>query len=125
MASQPNTYSDGGLVRGSVLVAIADSANTSNTNNYIFKDLKPDAPVRSAYEYDQNGQPFASSHVRDFKKFSGTVMAINTTNAPAQMVKFTADLGLGSTSYIILQMSKPQTTEGLKSWQFDGTEVIN
>lgn len=125
MASQPNVYVDSGLTRGSKLVSIPDAGNTSNSNNYIFKDLKPDAPVRSAFEYDQNGQPFASSHVRDFKKFSGTVMTINTTNAPAQMVRFSADLGLGTTNYIIQQLSQPQTTEGLKSWTFDGTEVIN
>lgn len=128
MASQPNTYSDGGLIRGSVLVAIPDSGNTSANVNYILKDLKPDSPVRSAFEYDQNGLPFASSHVRDFKKFSGTVMCITNTNAPAQMTKFPAALYAGNatnTNYIIQNMSNPQTTEGLKSWQFDATEVIN
>jgi len=125
MASQPNTFSDGGLIRGSVRVSIPDSGNTSNSNNYIFKDLKPDSPVRSAYEYDQNGLPFASSHVLDFLKFSGTVMCINTVAAPAQMTNFAADFGLGTKQYIILGMSRPQTTEGLKSWQFDGTQIIN
>ena len=128
MPAQPNSYSDGGLIRGSVLASIPDSGNTSANVNYILKDLKPDSPVRSAFEYDQNGQPFASSHVRDFKKFSGTVMAITNTNAPAQMTKFPAALyanNVTNTNYIILQISNPQTTEGLKSWAFSGTEVIN
>lgn len=106
-------------------MAIPQSSNTSANSNYIMKDMKPDAPVRSAFEYDQNGLPFASSHVIDFLKFSGTVMQLSGTPAPAQMVNFTADLGLGSFKYMILQMSNPQTTEGLKSWQFDGTQVIN
>lgn len=128
MASQPNTYSDGGLMRGSVLASIPDAGNTSANVNYILKDLKPDSPVRSAYEYDQNGLPTASSHARDFKKFSGTVMCITNTNAPAQMTKFPAALyanNATNTNYIILQISNPQTTEGLKSWTFDATEVIN
>lgn len=125
MASQPNSYSGAGLTRGSVLVSIPTSSNTSNSANYIMKDLKPDAPVRSAYEYDQNGLPFAASHIIDFLKFSGTVMQLNGTPAPAQMTNFTADLGLGSTKYQILTISNPQTTEGLKSWQFDGAQVIN
>lgn len=128
MASQPNTYSDGGLMRGSVLVAIPDSGNTSSNVNYILKDLKPDSPVRSAFEYDQNGLPYASSHVRDFKKFSGTVMSITNTNAPAQMTKFPAALyanNVTNTNYIIQSISNPQSTEGLKSWTFEATEVIN
>ena len=125
MASQPNSYSGAGLTRGSVLVAIPTSSNTSTNANYIFKDLKPDAPVRTAFEYDQNGLPFASSSIIDFLKFSGTVMQLSGTAAPAQMTNFTADLGLGSNKYQILTMANPQTTEGLKSWQFDGTQVIN
>lgn len=128
MAGQPNTYSDGGLMRGSVLASIPDSGNTASNVSYILKDLKPDAPIRSEYEYDQNGLPFASSHVRDFKKFTGTVMCITNTNAPAQMTKFVAALyanNTTNTSYIIRDLSNPQSTSGLKSWQFDAVEVIN
>lgn len=125
MASQPNSYSGAGLTRGSVRLEIPTSSNTSNNANYILKDLKPDAAVRSAYEYDQNGLPYASSHIIDFLKFTGTVMQLSGTDAPAQMTNFTANLGLGSYTYMILSMSNPQTTEGLKSWQFDGTQVIN
>lgn len=115
-------------MRGSVLASIPDAGNTAANVNYIMKDLKPDSPVRSAFEYDQAGQPFASSHVRDFKKFSGTVMCITNTNAPAQMTKFPLAPyanNATNTNYIILQISNPQTTEGLKSWTFDATEVIN
>lgn len=128
MAGQPNAYSDGGLIRGSVLLSIPDSGNTAANVNYVMKDLKPDANVRSAYEYDQNGQPFASSHVRDFKKFSGTVMCLSNINAPAQMTKFPAAVyasNATNTNYILLNLSCPQTTEGLKSWTFEATEVIN
>jgi hypothetical protein len=32
---------------------------------------------------------------------------------------------VANTTYIITDISNPQTTEGLKSWQFSGTEVIN
>lgn len=128
MAGQPNSYSDGGLIRGSVLLNIPDSGNTSANVNYIAKDLSPNASVRSAYEYDQNGQPFASSHVRDFKKFSATIMSITNTNAPAQMTKFPAALYANNstnTNYIITTLANPQTTEGLKSWTIEATEVIN
>lgn len=109
------------------MAAIPISSNTSANANYILKDLKTDAPVRTAFEYDQNGLPFAHSAIIDFLKFSGTVMQLSGTNSPAQMTNFVADLGAGqgSKTWQILTLSNPQTTEGLKSWQFDGTQVIN
>ena len=127
MASQPNTYSGAGLTRGSAVVAIPTAANTSANANYIMKDLKADSAVRVAYEYDQNGLPFAHAAIQDFLKFSGTVMQLSGTGAPAQMTNFVGDLGLavGSKTWQILNLQNPQTTEGLKSWTFDGTQVIN
>ena len=127
MASQPNTYSGAGLTRGSVLVAIPTGANTSSNANYIMKDLKTDSAVRTAYEYDQNGLPFAHSAIIDFLKFKGTVQQLSGIVSPAQMTNFVADLGagFGSKTWQILNLQNPQTTEGLKSWTFDGTQVIN
>lgn len=128
MAGQPNTYSDGGLIRGSIKALIPDGGNTASNLNYILKDFKPDAPVRQAQEYDQSGLPFAGSYVRDFKAFSFTIAAITGTNAPAQMTKFAVAPfanNVTNVNYIITSLSSPQTTEGIVTWTGEAKEVIN
>lgn len=128
MAGQPNTYQDLGPIRGSLVASIPDSGNTAANINYILKDFKPDAPVRQALEYDQNGLPYAGSYVRDFKKFTGTIMCYANTNAPAQMVKFVlAPFAVNSSNvnWILTTLSNPQSTEGLKSYSVEAMEVIN
>jgi hypothetical protein len=111
-------YSDGGLVRGSRIINV-------NAINYVLKSVSFDRPVRSSYEFDEAGLPKASSHVRDFKKFSGTIMAYNNVADPAQMVKFgPINSGDGNTNYMLLNVKKEESTEGVQSYSVEAVEVI-
>lgn len=111
-------YVDGGLIRGSLVVNIA-------CVNYILKSLKFDNLVRIAYEYDQNGLPYASSSIVDFQKFNGEIMAYLNVNAPPQMVEFNANLGSGATNYQLLDRTFNYTTEGLQSYSVTGVQLIH
>lgn len=111
-------YSDGGLVRGSKIIAITNI-------NYLNKTLKLNPGTRSAYEYDQNGLPKASSHVDDFEKFSGEIMTYTNVVAPPKFTLFLADLGNGNTNYIILERDFNYTTEGLQSYTVSGVKLYN
>ncbi len=114
----PTNYSDGGLVRGSKTVSISNV-------NYLFKSLKFDNPVRSAYEYDGSGLPKASSHVNDFSKFSGEVMVYTNVNVPPTLTLFNADLGYGATNYALLDLTFNYSTEGLQSYSTTGVKLYN
>lgn len=119
-------YTDNGLLRGSQIVTIPDSTNANLNVNVLLKTLSFEAPVRSAYEYDENGLPKASSHVREFRKFSCTFMGYANTNTPAPMAKFTLNVaGMANVNAILLTVKKEQSTEGVTSYSADGTELAN
>lgn len=121
------TLSDGGLLRGSYVLALPDSGNVNANVNVLFKTFKFNQSVKSSFEFDANGLPLASSHVRDFKKVAITFMAYNGVNAPAQMVKFgPVSLFDGvNTNYAILNMERDGGTEALKSFTADLIELVN
>lgn len=123
----PNTLSDGGLQRGSYVLTIPDSTNANLNVNVLLKTFDFEQPVRSSYEYDENGLPKAASHVRDFKKLSITFMGYANTNAPAAMAKFgpTNVFDGVNTNYTLLGIKRQGGTEGLKSFSAEAVEVIN
>ncbi len=121
------TLSDGGLLRGSYVLTLPDSGNVNANVNVLLKTFKFSQPVKSSYEFDENGLPKASSHVRDFKKVAVTFMAYNGVNAPAQMVKFGPESRFDgvNTNYAILNMDRDGGTEALKSFSGEVIEVVN
>lgn len=107
------SYTDQGLIRGSVSVTI-------NSVAYLLKEATRNKPVRREVEYDGDGLPLASSTIRDFETISGTIMAYTGTAEPAQMVAFTYD----SKSWIVGNLSLSFSTAGLQGYSVELHEVL-
>lgn len=106
------SLSDKGLIRGSVKVTIDGYV-------YLLKTGNRDKPVKSNFEYDENGKPLASSHVVDFQKISGEIMAYSGTPEPSQLVPFSYDGKYWSLGNLKLNYA----TEGLRSYSCDVSQL--
>ena len=104
MASN-TTLADKALIRGSVAVTI-------DGYTYLLKTASRSKPVVSNFEKDANGRPLASSHVVDFQKITGEVMAYTGTPEPSQLVPFLYDSKYWALGNLTLTFS----TEGLRGY---------
>lgn len=107
MASN-SILADKGLVRGSFNVTI-------DGYTYRLKTAQRSQPVRSAFEYDENGKPVASSHVVDFQRLSGEILAYSGVPSPSQLKPFTYDGAYWSIGNLTLNYA----TEGLRSYNVE------
>ena len=64
---------------------------------------------------DENGKPVASSHVVDFQRLSGEILAYSGTPAPSQLKPFTYDGAYWSIGNLTLNYA----TEGLRSYNVE------
>jgi hypothetical protein len=110
--SANTTLSDKGLIRGSVKVTIDGYV-------YLLKTGSRDKPVKSNFEYDENGRPLASSHVADFQKISGEIMAYTGTPEPSQLYPFSYD----GKYWTVGNLKLNYTTEGLRSYSCEVTQL--
>lgn len=107
--------SDKGLVRGTTYSFTIDGAT------YLFKTGARSKPVISAFEKGADGLPAASSHIVDFQKFSGEVMAYAGVAEPSQLKPFQFD---GLTSWWALcNLTLNQSTEALRSYTCEVTKL--
>lgn len=106
------TLSDRGLIRGSVKVTIDGFI-------YLLKTGQNGRPVRSNFEYDENGKPLASSHVADFQKLSGEIMAYTGVAEPSQLVPFLYNGKYWTVGNLTLNYA----TEGLRSYSCEITQL--
>ena len=104
--------SDKGLVRGSVTVTI-------DGYSYRLKTGSRSKPVVSNFEKDENGLPTASSHVVDFQKLPGEIMAYAGTPEPSQLKPFLYDSKYWALGNLTLNFS----TEGLRSYTCEITQL--
>jgi hypothetical protein len=111
MASN-TTLADRGLVRGSYKVTIDGYV-------YLFKTGTRSKPIVSNFEKDENGKPYASSHVVDFQKLPGEIMAYTGTPEPSQLVPFLYDSKYWTVGNLTLNFS----TEGLRSYSCEITQL--
>lgn len=110
--SSSTTLADNGLIRGSFKVTIDGYV-------YLFKSGTRDKPIRSAFEYDENGRPLSSSHVADFQKISGEIMAYSGTPEPSQLYPFLYD----SKYWTVGNLKLNYATEGLRSYSCEITQL--
>lgn len=110
--SANSRLSDKGLQRGSVSVTI-------DGYTYLLKTGTRQKPVISNFEKDANGMPLASSHVVDFQKHSGEIMAYAGTPEPAQLKPFLYD----SKYWAIGNLTLNYATEGLRSYSCEITQL--
>jgi hypothetical protein len=106
------TLSDRGLIRGSVKVTIDGYV-------YLLKTGQRQKPVISNFEKDENGRPLASSHVADFEKISGEIMAYNGTPEPSQLFPFPYD----GKYWTVGNLTFNYATEGLRSYACEVTQL--
>jgi hypothetical protein len=106
------TLSDKGLVRGSRTVSI-------NGYTYLLKTGTRDKPVKSNFEYDENGRPKSSSHVKDFEKLTGEIMAYAGTPEPEQLYPFLDD----GKYWALLNLKLNYATEGLRGYSVEITQL--
>jgi hypothetical protein len=106
------TLSDRGLVRGSVKVTI-------DGYTYLLKTGQRQKPVVSNFEKNEYGRPGASSHVADFEKITGEIMAYAGTPEPSQLYPFSYDGKYWTVGNLTLQYS----TEGLRSYTCEITAL--
>lgn len=106
------TLADKGLIRGSVSVTIDGVV-------YLLKTGTHDKPVRSAFEYDANGRPLASSHVADFEKISAEIIAYTGTAAPSQLVAFS----YAGKFWTVGSLKLNYATEGIRSYSCEITQL--
>lgn len=111
MASN-TSLSDKGLIRGSVKVTIDGYV-------YLLKTGQRQKPVVSNFEKDENGRPLASSHVADFQKISGEIMAYAGTPEPSQLAPFLYD----SKYWTVGNLTLTYATEGLRSYTCEITQL--
>jgi hypothetical protein len=106
------TLSDKALIRGSVSVTIDGYA-------YLLKTGSRSKPVVSNFEKDANGRPLVSSHVVDFQKFTGEIMAYTGTPEPSQLVPFLYD----SKYWALGNLTLTYSTEGLRGYSCEITQL--
>lgn len=106
------TLSDRGLIRGSTKVVI-------DGYTYLLKTGQNARAVRSNFEYDENGLPLASSHVVDFQKLSGEIMAYTGTPEPSQLQPF----NYRGRYWTVGNLTLNYTTEGLRSYSCEITQL--
>ncbi len=106
------TLSDRGLIRGSVKVTIDGFI-------YLLKTGQNARPVRSNFEYNENGLPLASSHVIDFQKLSGEIMAYTGIPEPSQLVPFL----YAGRYWTVGNLTLNYATEGLRSFSCEVTQL--
>ena len=104
--------SDKGLVRGSVKVTIDGYV-------YLLKTGSRSKPVVSNFEKDENGLPLASSHVVDFQKHPGEIMAYAGVPEPSQLKPFLYDGKYWAVGNLTLNYA----TEGLRSYTCEITQL--
>lgn len=104
--------SDKGLVSGSVNVSI-------DGYTYRLKTGQRSKPVVSNFEKDENGLPAASSHVVDFQRLSGEILAYSGTPEPSQLKPFLHDSKYWSVGNLTLNYA----TEGLRSYNCEITQL--
>lgn len=104
--SSNRILSDKGLQRG------AFSPITLDGYTYLLKTGTRSKPVVSNFEKGETGLPLASSHVVDFQKLSGEIMAYAGTPEPSQLKPFLYD-GL---YWALGNLTLNASTEGLRSY---------
>lgn len=110
--SSATTLSDRGLVRGSFKVTI-------DGYTYLLKTGQRQKPVVSNFEKGELGRPEASSHVADFEKISGEIMAYAGVPEPAQLFPFSFDGKYWAVGNLTLNYA----TEGLRSYTCEITQL--
>jgi hypothetical protein len=110
--SSNTTLADKGLVRGSVKVTIDGVI-------YLLKTGQRQKPVVSKFEKKQIGRPHAYSHVKDFEKMSGEIMAYAGTAEPSQLQPFLYD----GTYWTVGNLTLNYATEGLRSYTCEITAL--
>lgn len=103
---------DKGLVRGSFTVSI-------DGYTYRFKTGQRQKPVVSNFEKDESGLPVASSHVVDFQKLSGEILAYAGTPEPSQLKPFLYDGKYWAVGNLTLNYA----TENLRSYNCEITQL--
>lgn len=111
MASN-RVLADKGLVRGSFTVSI-------DGYTYRFKTGQRQKPVVSNFEKDESGLPVASSHVVDFQKLSGEILAYAGTPEPSQLKPFLYDGKYWAVGNLTLNYA----TENLRSYNCEITQL--
>ena len=106
------TLADKALIRGSIKVTIDGYV-------YLLKTGSRAKPVISNFEKDENGKPLASSHVVDFQKMSGEIMAYVGTPEPSQLVPFLYD----SKYWAVGNLTLSYSTEGLRGYSCEITQL--
>ena len=99
------TLADKALVRGSVSVTI-------DGYTYLLKTGARSKPVKSNVEFGATGLPLASSHVVDFQKITGEILAYTGTPEPSQLVAFSYD----SKYWAVGNLTLNYATEGLRAY---------
>ena len=111
MASN-RVLADKGLVRGSITVSI-------DGYTYRLKTGNRQKPVVSNFEKDESGLPAASSHVVDFQKLSGEILAYAGTPEPSQLKPFLYD----SKYWAVGNLTLNYATENLRSYNCEITQL--
>ncbi len=111
MASN-RVLADKGLVRGSITVSI-------DGYTYRLKTGNRQKPVVSNFEKDESGLPVASSHVVDFQKLSGEILAYAGTPEPSQLKPFLYD----SKYWAVGNLTLNYATENLRSYNCEITQL--
>jgi len=106
------TLSDKGLIRGSVSI-------TLDGYTYLLKTGSNGRPVRSNFEYGATGLPLASSHVVDFQKLPGEIMAYTGVPEPSQLFPFS----YSGRYWTVTNLTLNYSTEGLRSYSCEITAL--
>jgi hypothetical protein len=108
-----DTLSDNGTVLGSYDVTI-------DGYSYTLETLDHDLPVTGEAVRAANGTFNGGSYVRDQEKLSVKIFAVTGTQAPSQLVRFTATLhGYAAKYWLVTNLKIASSTAGLRAYTAD------
>ncbi len=124
-------YNDGSIPFGSRVETFYRGGKPgvgTSLGTYVFETNTPARPTNIIKRKDQNGAPNGSVGQQDFATLSGTVQLATSSSSPLEpgdMFADTFDSAIGSETFVITEVSSPESQSDYKKQSISCLKVYN